>query len=76
MGPNVTTDVSNVTSFNAQGGGQTFSSFSMHRVVVNLFFFSSEWAGASDELQVMPIAWKTEMTSQDGTTLSLSTATR
>nr|QOL01225.1 putative extracellular protein TR9_033 [Trebouxia lynnae] len=38
-----------------------------NRVVVNLFFFSSEWAGASDELQVMPIAWKTEMTSQDPT---------
>ena len=35
------------------------------RVVLNMFFFSSEWAGASDELQVLPIAWKTEMTSQD-----------
>lgn len=30
-----------------------------------MFFFSPEWAGASDELQVMPIAFKTEMTSQD-----------
>ena len=32
-----------------------------------MFFFSPEWAGAADELQVLPIAWKTEMTSQDYT---------
>ena len=37
------------------------------RVVLNMFFFSPEWAGAADELQVLPIAWKTEMTSQDYT---------
>lgn len=39
----------------------------MCRVVLNMFFFSPEWAGAADELQVLPIAWKTEMTSQDYT---------
>ena len=32
-----------------------------------MFFFDSEWGGDSNDLQVLPIAWKTEMTSQDYT---------
>ena len=39
----------------------------MCRIVLVVFLFDSEWGGDSDELQVLPIAWKTEMTSQDYT---------